>query len=269
MGHQNTKSTSGNIFKLSDEDLVHRIVGNSIIEDYGVIYDRYSKKIFNKCMVFTQHEKAANNLMYDIFIKTFTTLSTFKNKSDFSGWLFSITYNMSVDYVQKEHANGKVSYSEVEAFDKKRVEVVHCDAEKKLLDLTVDELKQVLQKLYPKDRVVLLMYYQDELPIRKIAKQLNIHESTAEKKLILARERAVGICSNIFTTKKSNDTSSEINNFIQLGKLRNPPFGEKNKLMSSVKITHLVLYGMDLFIHKPFALIGALTKSKTKKSKVP
>lgn len=247
--------------KLSDEELIQRIVRESILEYYGIIYDRYSKTIFNKCMLFTKDEHAAEDLMYDIFIKSFTSLSNFKNNSDFSVWFLSLTYNMSVDCVKRQYSNRKINYPEVETFENKRIEVVHSDAEKKLLDLNVDELTHILHKLYPEDRVILLMYYQDELPIAEIAQRLNINTSTAEKRLIRARERAIGIYPNVLANQKHNNTPARMNNFLQLAESRNAPPWMKAKLMSSVKIIHLVLYGMDLFINKPLALMGALVNN--------
>ncbi len=259
--HQHLKSTPVNIPELRDEEVIQRIVHDSIVEDYGIIYDRYSKKVFNKCLLFAKYENAAEDLMHDIFIKAFISLSTIKNGSDFSSWFLSLTYDMSVDYVQKQHSNRNVNYPEIGTFEKKRVKVLHCDVEEKLLDLDVDELKHVLYKLYPEDRVILLMNYQDELPMREIANHLHVNKSTAEKRLIRARERAVGIFPNFFTNQKHNGTDARINNFLQLAESRTPPSGMKNKLMSTAKISYLVLYTMDLFINKPLALIGVLVNT--------
>lgn len=255
---QQIKSAPVNIAKLPDEELVQRIVSDSIVEDYGIIYDRHSKKVFNKCILFAKYENAAKDLMHDIFIKAFTSLSTFKNQTEFSVWFLSLAYNISVDYVQKQHSNRKVNYPEVETFERKRIKVVHCDAEEKLLGLDLDELKHVLHKLYPEDRVILLMNYQDAFPMREIANYLNVNKSTAVKRLICARERAVGIYPNFLRNYKYNRTNTRTNNFLQLAESRNPPPEIKNKLMSSVKISYQVLYTMDLFLNKPLALIGAL-----------
>ncbi|MGM0545751.1 MAG: RNA polymerase sigma factor [Bacteroidota bacterium] len=265
MARQNIKSAPASIAKLPDEQLVQRIVRGNFVEDYGIIYDRYSKKVFNKCMLFAKYENAAEDLMHNIFLKAFTSLSTFKNRSEFSAWFLSLTYNTSIDYVYKQHSNRKINYPEVDTYEKRRIKVLHCDAEEKLLGLDDEELKQVLHKLYPEDRVILLMTYQDKSSIREIAQQLNVSKNNAEKRLIRARERAVGIYPNFLTNQKHNKTYTRINNFLQLAECRTPSPGIKDKLMSSAKTINLMLYAMDLFINKPFVLIGTLANTNIHK----
>lgn len=73
---------------LTDEDLVSRIAktNNSIL--FGVLYDRYSNKVYNKCIGFVKNEEEAKDLTQDIFLKLFIKLSSFKGQSKFSTWRY-------------------------------------------------------------------------------------------------------------------------------------------------------------------------------------
>lgn len=81
----------------------------------------------------------------------------------------------------------------LEEIDRLRIKVLHCDSEQRLLNLDVDELKKVLEKLPPEDRLILLMKYQDGMSIKEIQGLLQISESTAKIHLLRARERAMTI----------------------------------------------------------------------------
>jgi len=55
--------------KLSDEELVKRVIKTQDTKDFGVIYDRYSQKVFQKCISFVKDTDVAKDLAHDIFIK--------------------------------------------------------------------------------------------------------------------------------------------------------------------------------------------------------
>lgn len=176
-----------------DEDLVGKIIKEGQLEAFGILYDRYCVKVYNKCLTFVESPSVAEDLTYDIFLKAFTNLSKFKNRFKFTSWFYALVYKMCLDYTHKQYLHKKINYMKLEEIDRLRIKVLHCDSEQRLLNLDVDELKKVLEKLPPEDRLILLMKYQDGMSIKEIQGLLQISESTAKIHLLRARERAMTI----------------------------------------------------------------------------
>jgi len=78
--------------KMTDEELVKKIVNDNNALLFGELYDRYAKVVYNKCHGFSTSKNEAEDLTQDVFLKLFIELSSFNGKSKFSTWLYSFTY---------------------------------------------------------------------------------------------------------------------------------------------------------------------------------
>lgn len=87
---------------IEDELLVAQIVASNNTHLFALLYDRYSDKVFAKCLSFSKSTVEAQDLTHDILIQLFIKLRTFKGKSKFSTWLYSFTYNFCLNYVQRD-----------------------------------------------------------------------------------------------------------------------------------------------------------------------
>ncbi len=87
---------------LTDEEVVKLILTKKDPKHFEIIYDRYSKVIFNKCLSFVQERKIAEDMSHDILLKVYLSLASFNYQSKFSTWLYSITYNACVDFKKKQ-----------------------------------------------------------------------------------------------------------------------------------------------------------------------
>ena len=88
--------------KLSDEELVRNIIENNNTLLFGILYDRYADKIYNKCKSFAKSDHETLDLTQDVFLSIFIKLGSFKERSRFSSWVYSVTYNFCVNYVNRD-----------------------------------------------------------------------------------------------------------------------------------------------------------------------
>jgi len=170
---------------LSDEQVIEQIVQNQNSQMVGVLYDRYVSKVYRKCISFVKEDDIAENLTHDIFIKVYLNLASFKGKSKFSTWLYSITYNFCIDYLRKskkmqtysiEDQREAVSDMEVETLD----DIKHIEAAR---------LKVLLEKVKPDEKMILLLKYRDDKSIKDIQKIFNISESAVKMRIKRAKEK--------------------------------------------------------------------------------
>ena len=172
---------------MSDEGLVKVIVESKSHDDFGVLYDRYSEKVYHKCISFVKDLDLAQDLTHDIFLKVFLNLSMFNHKSKFSTWLYSLTYNFCIDYLRK---NNKVR-TESDATLANIPDNEDDRNEKELLSLRAERLVTVLDLMNPDDKAVLLMKYQDDMSVKDLEDALMISESAVKMRVKRARAKAV------------------------------------------------------------------------------
>lgn len=176
--------------KISDEDLVRKIVEKNDTHLFAVLYDRYAGVVYNKCYGFSRSKEEAQDLTHDVFIRLFVKLRTFKGKSKFSTWLYSFTYNFCVNYVQrnKEKKKEKVTVVTDEIREESNIDDID-DAT--LFELKSDKLAKALEMISPSEKMILLMKYQDEMSIKDISVGLDLGESAVKMRLKRAKEKVV------------------------------------------------------------------------------
>lgn len=174
---------------LSDEELVSRVVKDNDPFLFGKLYDRYAKIVYNKCYSFSKSEDEAQDLTQDVFLLLFVKLRTFKGKSKFSTWLYSFTYNFCSNHVNRNRER-KIS-DKAESLDENSYLINVPD--ETLGQLRASRLKKALGFIPPEDKSLLLLKYQDDIPIKELQELLKISESAVKMRLKRAKIRVVEV----------------------------------------------------------------------------
>lgn len=174
--------------QLSDNELVERIVKRGEKQWRGIIYDRYADKVYRRCLSLTKQANLSQDLMHDIMVKILTNLAKFKGSSDFSFWVYSISYNHCMDYLRKRK---KLRTQELSVTSEMNdIAEDNQEREAKLLkELRLTQLERLFEQLKPKERAILMMRYQDGMSIKQIAVTLEIKESAAKMRLQRSRNQ--------------------------------------------------------------------------------
>lgn len=172
--------------ELSDEEIVSQIlaVGDSTL--FEEIYDRYALKVYRKSLSFTKNDSEAKDVAHDIMVKLYLSLSKFQERSKFSTWLYAVTYNYCVDYQSKKVKQITLRedlQKEQESFN--GVE----PADSEILEISIDMLHDLLNKISISEKTILLMKYQDGLSIKEIAAITEAGESAVKMKLKRSKEK--------------------------------------------------------------------------------
>lgn len=179
---------------LSDNDLVRKIVETNDTHLFAVLYDRYADLVYNKSLSFAKSKEEAQDITHDIFVKLFVKLKTYKEKSKFSTWLYSFTYNFCVNYVQRKLNKKNEKFVLTDDFETKSYQEI---PDQEIFQLKSDKLIVALEKLDPKDKVILLMKYQDDFSVKEIKQTLDIGESAVKMRINRAKSRLIEIYNSI------------------------------------------------------------------------
>jgi len=163
----------------SDEEIVHLLMDSGNHELFELLYSRYFKKVKDKCFSFIKDNKLAEEFANDILTKAYEKVHGFKGNSSFSSWLYSITYNYCIDYLRVKK---KLHYPNWNNSD---------ESETDFDEANYENLLTILELIHPEEKVLLLMKYQDNLPIKHIAKTLRISEDAVKMRLKRARTRVI------------------------------------------------------------------------------
>lgn len=178
---------------LTDEQLVEKIIREGKNELFGVLYKRYFHKVNDKCYSFFKDKQKSEEFANDILSKSFEKLESFKGKSSFSSWLYSITYNTVIDFLRKKkqlhYPNWNQENELPEIIDESGADIT---------EISYDNLLVVFEKIHPEEKALLMMKYQDSLPIREIAVSLSTSEDAVKMRLKRARSRVVYLYFKIF-----------------------------------------------------------------------
>jgi len=174
---------------LSDEELVKTIIKTNNTLLFGIIYDRYANKVYTKCSGFSWSDDEAADLTQDVFLTIYVKMGSFKGNSKFSSWVYALTYNFCVNYVNRNKARKMSEKSEkLDANDHGMTFDVE---DKSLFQMRSDKLKTVLEQIAPEDKAILLLKYQDDVPIKELCAILDIGESAVKMRLKRAKARLI------------------------------------------------------------------------------
>lgn len=171
---------------LSDAELVSKILETGDPSWFEGLYDRYADKVYHRCLSLLGSSDEARDASHDIFIKVYLQLSKYNHQAAFGTWLYAICYNFCIDSLRKKK-RFRLSEIDDRVLEDTLAESDHDD----LMQIKVQELRRVLSQLKPEDRSLLLMKYQDDLPVVQIGELLQLGESAVKMRLKRARQRAL------------------------------------------------------------------------------
>ena len=77
--------------KMKDLEVIHTYLDSQAARCFSVLYERYSGKVYGKCLTLLGDSALAQDATQEIFTKIFLNLARFNEKAKFSTWIYSIT----------------------------------------------------------------------------------------------------------------------------------------------------------------------------------
>ena len=191
---------SGNVLtvldlrNVPDEIVVEKILSTRNSKLFEVIYDRYADRIYNKCLSFSHDSTVAEDLTHEVLVKIYMKLATFNGKSSFSTWTFSITYNHCADFYKRQTRQRE----EKEALAVEFKELAS-SSDQELFEIKINRLSNLLNKLEPDERMILLMKYRDDVSIKELSRILELNDSAVKMRLSRARQKIIDLNKALFS----------------------------------------------------------------------
>ena len=124
-------------------------------------------------------EELSDDLAQETFIKAYTHLASFKNLSNFSTWLFRISYNIFYDYIRNRKETSGLEDWEVDAT---------YQTEQRRIGEEMD-IYRGLSILKEAERTCITLRYMEDLSVDKIASITGMPSGTVKSHLSRGKEK--------------------------------------------------------------------------------
>lgn len=171
--------------KLKDNELIDLYLETQSQYYFSLLYDRYIGKIYGKCISLLKDENTAQDAAQDIFLKIFLNLTKFSRKSQFSTWVYSITYNYCIDYIRRKKKENTILTDE----DAGKEDVIDEVSDSLIVEMEYARLNKILGQISEDDKMVLLMKYREGLSIKEIGNIFKKSESAIKMKIKRAKHK--------------------------------------------------------------------------------
>lgn len=166
--------------QISDIALVAQVVAFGNKRAFDSLVKKYQSSIRRFFLHQTLGDKElSDDLAQETFIKAYTHLTTFKNLSNFSTWLFRIAYNVFYDYIRNRKETSGLEDWEVDAT---------YQIEQKRIGEEMD-IYRGLSLLKETERTCVTLHYMEDLPIEKIAAIMEIPSGTVKSHISRGKEK--------------------------------------------------------------------------------
>ncbi len=175
-----------------DEKTLIQQLKNGDEQAFNELVEQYSKKLYYLCLKMLQNESDAEDTVQIIFLKAYTNISRFEEKSSISTWLYRIGVNVCTDVLRKRKKEVKASLYSVNSDEEEYVLEIPDekeDVEKSVLQKERKEaLYRAINSLKPKQKQFIVLREIENLSYEEIAEIMKLNVGTVKSGINRARK---------------------------------------------------------------------------------
>lgn len=169
---------------MENDGLLIRQLQANRLEALGLIYDRYQRMVYRTALAITGDHDAASDLLQDVFLR----LHRFANHIDpdrpLEPWLYRMTANLAYTWLKRNRRWLRPFEDLAEWLAGSGRSAPHEAAER---NLQRDQIQHALLSLPFSQRVVIVLYYLNDLSLQEIADILDMPLGTVKSRLHYGR----------------------------------------------------------------------------------
>jgi RNA polymerase sigma factor (sigma-70 family) len=142
------------------------------------LYKMYSAKMFGVCLKYCRNYDEAKDILQDGFMKVFEKIHQYGQRGCFEGWIRRIMINTALERYRKNSQT--IMMEQIPEMSQEENNEVD-------LDITLNEMLGLVQKLPERYRMVFNLYVFEEMSHKDIAETMGITEGTSKSDLSRAR----------------------------------------------------------------------------------
>jgi len=173
--------------KQLDETILIKQTLEGDVKSFEEIVNKYSAMVYTLAYRVLKNREEAEEISQDVFIKIYQSLNSFNMKSKLSTWIYRITYNTSINKFRSQRR--RVVTTEIDRYVEFNISSLP-DAHN---DLSEKENQRIISnsilKLPETDRIIITLYYYEELSVKEIAEITELSAQNIKIKLFRSRQK--------------------------------------------------------------------------------
>ncbi|MFT5464972.1 MAG: RNA polymerase sigma factor (sigma-70 family) [Verrucomicrobiales bacterium] len=177
----------------ADAELVARAREGDTLA-FDELVRKHTQRLYGLVYNMTSNHEDTNDLLQDIFAKAYRSLKRFQGKSAFYTWIYSISVNMSLNFLKKRNRQRKLSLDDVDLNIQNDSDFIEQTSKSDpVREANIHELQQrlnvALQALSDDHRAVVTMFDIMGMPHNEISKILKVSPGTVRSRLFYAHRQ--------------------------------------------------------------------------------
>lgn len=146
--------------------------------------------LFNSSVRILKNREDAEDIVQDVFIKGFQKIDQVKEGVSLGAWFRKIAVNASLDVIRKQKRTVWVEETKILEKEYEDIEIEEDTG------ITVEVIKECINELKGKYRIILVLYMIEDYNHREIGEQLNIKESTVRNQYKRGKSQLLTLIQN-------------------------------------------------------------------------
>ena len=168
---------------VNDQDLVKQLQAGSL-DALGELYDRYRQLVFRTALAITGDQETASDLLQDVFLRLFRFAERIDLQRPLQPWLYRMTANLAYTWLKRDRRWFRPLENLAEWLAGSTSNQTH-EAVESIDDW--DRLQRAVASLPISQRMVVVLYYLDDLSLHEISEILEIPVGTVKSRLHYGR----------------------------------------------------------------------------------
>jgi RNA polymerase sigma-70 factor (ECF subfamily) len=168
----------------TDRELILQLQSGSL-EALGGLYDRHQIMVYRTALVITNDPSAAEDLLQDVFLRLHRFADHIDSQRPLEPWLYRMTTNLAYTYVKRSRRWLGPLEDFAEWLVGSEKQSPHESAEYKD---DWQQVQQAISTLVLPQRLVVVLYYLNDLSLQEISEILDVPVGTVKSRLHYGRE---------------------------------------------------------------------------------
>lgn len=169
--------------QIKDRDLILQLQAGDL-NALGALFDRHRHLVYRTALAITNDPEVASDLLQDVFLRMHRFSHRVDPERPLAPWLYRVTTNLAYSWMKRRNRLTRVLKELAEWLSRERRLTPHQYAER---DEEWRWVQQAVASLPLPQRVVVVLYYMDDLSLQEIAEILDIPVGTVKSRLHYGR----------------------------------------------------------------------------------
>jgi RNA polymerase sigma-70 factor (ECF subfamily) len=188
------KKKAQKVKDMGDSELI-KLIRKDNPELYREVVKRYQKKLFSYIYRLVNNKEETEDILQNVFVKTYISLKSFDLEKKFSSWIYRIAHNEAINFLKKRNKRRLISWEDI-ASTKDKMETKSEELDP--LDVwlkkeTRIEVRGALEKLPENYQQVLILRYFSDKSYAEIGKIIKSPANTVGTLINRAKKKLMDV----------------------------------------------------------------------------